>query len=127
LPSYFYPFVQAFSLGVFFFSNRRKEKNTKKKTIEKKKMQKREGAYFQAPVLPSHFWLLLLPFCFKCFFLASSYSQIEEKKEKFKEKEKLNHKEEKNAKKGRSLTSSVASAFGMKRSSCFLLSTFLQH
>jgi hypothetical protein len=32
----------------------------------------KEGAFFQAPTLPSHFWVPLLPFCFKCFLLASS-------------------------------------------------------
>jgi hypothetical protein len=30
--------------------------------------------------LPSHFWFLLLPFCFKHFFLASFSSQTEKKK-----------------------------------------------
>jgi len=39
----------------------------------------REGAFLQAPTLPSHFWLSLLPFCFKHFFLASSFSQAKEK------------------------------------------------
>jgi hypothetical protein len=57
-------------------------------------MQIREGAYFQAFALPSHFWLLLLPFRFKCFLLTSSSFQTKEKK---------NHREEKNAKKGGNL------------------------
>jgi len=30
--------------------------------------------------LPSHFWFLLLPFCFKHFLLASFSSEIEKKK-----------------------------------------------
>ncbi len=61
----------------FFFSNTKKTKHTKK---QQKKTKRREGVYFQAPALPSHFWLLLLPFCFKHFLLASSSSQAEEKK-----------------------------------------------
>jgi len=37
---------QTLSLGIFFFSTRRKEKQTKKKkTIEKKKMHRKEGAF----------------------------------------------------------------------------------
>jgi hypothetical protein len=53
---------------IFFFSNRRKKKRKKrKKNIEKKKNAKKGGIFLQAPTLPSHFWLLLLPFCFKCF------------------------------------------------------------
>ncbi len=44
------------SLGIFFFSNKRK-KNThiEKKNIKKKKMHRREGVYLQAPALPFHF------------------------------------------------------------------------
>ncbi len=57
-------------------------------------MQIKEGAYFQTFVLPSHFWLLLLPFRFKCFLLTSSSFQTKEKK---------NHREEKNAEKGGNL------------------------
>jgi len=68
-------------------------------------MQRREGAYFQALVLPSHFWLLFLVSCFcpfvsNTFTLASSF-QVEEKKTHTKKK---NHKAKKNAKKGGSLT-----------------------
>jgi hypothetical protein len=63
-------------------------------------MQIREGAYFQAFVLPSHFWLLLLPFCFKRFLLTSSSFQTKEEK---KHNEKKNHREEKNAEKGGNL------------------------
>jgi hypothetical protein len=55
-------------------------------------MKRRKGAYLQAPTLPSHFWLPLLPFCFKRFLLASSSSQAKEKKRK---QTKENHREEK--------------------------------
>jgi hypothetical protein len=55
--------------GIFFFSRRKKEK----KTIEKKKIQRRERAHFQALALPSHFWFLLLAFCF-CPFVSSTFS-----------------------------------------------------
>ncbi len=61
-------------------------------------MQRREGAFLQTPGLPSHFWLLLLPFCFKHFLLASSSFQA--KKRKNKEKKTIEKKI--NAKKGRS-------------------------
>jgi len=55
-------------------------------------MQRKEGAYLQVLILPSHFWLSLLASCFypfvsSAFFLASSSSQAEEKKEKHKEKQ----------------------------------------
>jgi hypothetical protein len=49
-------------------------------------MQIREGAYFQALALPSHFWLLLLPFRFKCFLLTSFSFQTKEKKNTMKKK-----------------------------------------
>jgi len=60
-------------------------------------MERREGVYLQAFALPSHFLalifaLLLLPFCFKCFFLTSFFSQTKEKKNT---KKKKNHREEK--------------------------------
>jgi hypothetical protein len=76
-------------LSSFSFQTQRKQ-NTQENN--KKKTKRREGVFLQALVLPSHFWLLLLPFCFKHFLLASSSSQIEEKKRKTKKK---NHKEEK--------------------------------
>jgi len=69
-----------------------------------KKMKRKEGTYFQALTLPSHFWLPLLPFCFKRFLLAPS-SQVKEKKKKTIEKKK-------NVEKGRSFP----------LSSCFALS-----
>jgi hypothetical protein len=53
-------------------------------------MWRREGAFLQAIVMPSHFWLLfslsLLPFCFKHFFLTSFSSKAEEKKKKQRKK-----------------------------------------
>ncbi len=69
-------------------------------------MQRKEGAYLQALTLPCHFWLPLLPSCFcpfisSAFTLASSFSQVEEKKKK--NTKKKNHREKKNAEKGRSL------------------------
>jgi len=42
-----------------------KEAKTYNKTT--KKTKQREGAYLQALALPSHFWLMLLPFRFKLF------------------------------------------------------------
>jgi hypothetical protein len=99
------------------FLFKHKENKTHKKTT--KKTKRREGAYLQAFTLPSHFWLLLLPFYFKRFLLGifffssiylsisndfslvSSSSQAEEKKGKTQRKN--NHREEKNAKKGESL------------------------
>jgi len=77
---------QTLSLSIFFFSNKRKTKRTKKnKTIKKKQMQKKDGAFLQVPVRPSHFWLLLLPFCFKRFFETSFSSQAKEKKRNHRE------------------------------------------
>jgi hypothetical protein len=60
------------------------------------KMKRKEGTYFQALTLPSHFWLPLLPFCFKRFLLAPS-SQVKEKKKKTIEKKK-------NCRKGKELS-----------------------
>ncbi len=69
-------------------------------------MQRREGAYLQTLVLPSHFWLPFLasyffPFVSSIFSLASSSFQTKEKKRKHKEKKTIEKK--KNAKKGGSL------------------------
>jgi hypothetical protein len=59
---------------MFFFSGRRKEKKHKEKeNHRRKKYAEKEGAYLQAPVLPSHFWLLILPSCF-CPFVSSTFS-----------------------------------------------------
>jgi len=68
-------------------------------------MQRREGAFFQALVLPSHFWLPLLasyfcPFVSSTFSLESS-SEAEEKKKENKEKKTIEKK--KSVEKGRSL------------------------
>jgi len=88
-----------------------KKKNTKKKkTIEEKKIKEGKELTFKLPfyllMFGSCFCLpasafLLLPFCFKCFFLASFFSQIEEKK---KTQRKKNYREEKNYKEGREFT-----------------------
>ncbi len=43
------------------------------------KTKRREGAYLQAPAMPSHFWFLLLPFYFKRFLLTSFSSQTKNK------------------------------------------------
>jgi len=69
-------------------------------------MQRREGAYLQTLVLPSHFWLPLLASCFypfvsNVFSLAFFSSQAKEKKKKHKEKKTIEKK--KNAEKGGSL------------------------
>jgi uncharacterized membrane protein len=72
-----------------------------------KKTKRREGA----PTLPSHFWLLLLPFCFKHFFLASSFSHAKEKRKKTKKKKTIEKK--KNAKKGKSFPSSSRYALSL--------------
>jgi len=95
LPSYFCTFISnAFSSHLLLFKQR-KEKNTKKK-----KCRERERAYLQAPALPSHFWLLLLP-SFFCPFVSNTFYWhlllLKQKKKKTIEKKK------KNAKKGGSL------------------------
>jgi hypothetical protein len=71
-----------FSLGIFFFSSKRKEMKTKeKKTIKKKKNAKKGvsfplSSHYALSLLAPASALLLLPFCFKCFFLTSFFSQI---------------------------------------------------
>jgi hypothetical protein len=57
---------------LFFFLNTPKN--------NPKNPNRKEGTYFQAPALPFHFWVPLLPFCFKCFLITSSYFQTKEKK-----------------------------------------------
>jgi len=69
LPSHFCPPIFALmfhvlSLSIFFSSRRKEKKHKEKKNHRGKKNQRREGAYLQAPILPSHVWLLLLPSCF---------------------------------------------------------------
>jgi hypothetical protein len=72
------------------FLKHKKDKTHKKNN--KIETKRREGAYLQALALPSHFWVPLLPFYFKCFLLASSSSQVERKKQK-------NHRKKRNANK----------------------------
>jgi Na+/H+ antiporter NhaD/arsenite permease-like protein len=91
-------------------------------------MQRKEGAYLQVLTLPFHFWLLLLasyfcPFVSSTFSLASSSFQAKEKKEKHKEKKTI--KKKKMQRREGTYLSYLVFAFGMKHSSCFLLSTFL--
>ncbi len=72
LASHFCPFVSnAFFWQLFIF------KQKKQKTIEKKKNVKKgksfpSSSYFTLSLLAPTFALLLFPFCFKPFFLASS-------------------------------------------------------
>jgi len=84
---------QTFSLGIFFFSS-------KKKNHREKKNPEKGGSLPLSFCSALSFWalasgLLFLAFCFKHFSLASSSSQAEEKKKK--------HKEKKNVVKGGSL------------------------
>jgi hypothetical protein len=72
----------------YSFQTQKKTKHTRK---QQKKTKRREGAYLQALALPFHFWLSLLPFYSKCFLLASSSYQVEEK-EKNKEKKTIEKK-----------------------------------
>jgi hypothetical protein len=60
LPFYFKHFLLASS---FFKGEKKKKKEGKKKTIEKEKNAEKGRSF--SPVLPSHFWLPLLPsrFC----------------------------------------------------------------
>jgi hypothetical protein len=80
----------------------KKEKHKEKKIIEKKKMQRREGAYLQAPFLP-----FIFGSC-SCLFVSSTFSWhfllFKQKKKKEKHKEKQIHKKKKNCRKGRELT-----------------------
>ncbi len=73
------------------FLLKHKEDKTHKKTT--KKTKRKEGACFQALALSSHFWFLLLPFCFKRFLLASFSSQKTK-----------NHREEKKCKERKELS-----------------------
>jgi hypothetical protein len=60
-----------------------------------------KGAYLQAPALTFHFWLPLLPFRFKHFFLVSSSFQREERKKNTEKKKTIEKK--KNVEKGGNL------------------------
>jgi len=73
-----FPF-QVFSLGIFFFSNRRKKKHKEKKTIEKKKYAKKGRSLPLSSCSTSSFFapafaFSLLHFHFKCFLLTSFFS-----------------------------------------------------
>ncbi len=57
-------------------SSSQTQKRQNKQKNNNKKTNRREKAYFQAPLLPSHFWLSLLPFYFKRFLLASSQEKV---------------------------------------------------
>jgi hypothetical protein len=83
-PAFTFSF-QVFSLSIFLFSSRRKEKKHKeKKSIEKKNAEKGgslpSSSFSALSFLALASGLLLLPFRFKHFLLASSFSQTEEKK-----------------------------------------------
>jgi hypothetical protein len=75
-----------------FFILKHKEDKTHKKT--KKKTKRKEGIYFQALTLPSYFWLPLSPFCFQCFLLAPSSSQVEGKKKNHRKEKKCRERKE---------------------------------
>jgi hypothetical protein len=112
--------------SIFFFSSKKKHKE--KKSIEKKRNAKKGGSLLSSfrstlSLLAFASGLLFLPFCFKCS-LASSSFQVEEKNNT---KKKITIEKKKMQRREGSYLSSFASAFGMKHSSCFLLSTFLQH
>jgi hypothetical protein len=78
-------------LPSFFSSQTQRRQNTQK---QQKKTKRREGAYFQAPTLPFHFWLLLLPFYFKRFLLTSFCPQAEKKKKNHREEKKFREEKE---------------------------------
>jgi hypothetical protein len=91
-----------FSPGIFFFSSRRKEKkNHKKEKNVEKGWNFLSSSHFALSLLAPVFALPILPFCFKHFFLASSFSQAKESKKKTKKK---NHRKEKKCREGRELT-----------------------
>jgi hypothetical protein len=75
-----------FSPSIFLFSSRKKEKKTKKKKNAEKGRSFPLSSHSTLSLLAPTFALLLLPFCFKHFLLASFSSQVKEKKEKHKEK-----------------------------------------
>jgi hypothetical protein len=97
----------------FSFQTQRRQSTQENK---KEKTKRKEGAYLQAPVLPSHFWFLLLPSHFYPFVLNGfSFiyfsSQVEEMKKKTKKKKTIEKK--KNAEKGRSFPLSSCSAMSL--------------
>jgi hypothetical protein len=70
-------------------------------------MQRKEGDYIQAPTMPSHFWLLLLPSYFYPF-VSSVFSWhlllLKQKKRKTNTKGKKNHRKEKKCREEKELT-----------------------
>jgi len=112
------------SPSIVFFSSKRK-KNHRTKKNSKKERSLPLSSHFALSFLAPTSTLLLLPFCFKCFLLASFSSQP---KKKHTHKEKKNHRKEKKMQRREgAYLSSLDSTFGMKRSSCLFFSTFLQH
>ncbi len=179
LPSHFCPSVSNIFFDIFFFSSRRKEKkNHREEKNAEKGRSFLSSSYFALSLLAPAFALSLLPFCFKCFLLASFCFQaiffkktIEKKKNakkggnftpssshstllllaptssllflsfcfkcfllgifsflsrRIKKKKKKPQRKKKMQRRKGIYLSSLAFAFGLKRSSCFLLSIFLQ-
>jgi hypothetical protein len=87
-----------FSLGIFFFSNKRKEKKTQRKKNHREEKICGEGknlpssSHSTLSLLAHVSTLPLLHFRFKRFFLASSSSQTKEKKKKKKKKKTIEEK-----------------------------------
>jgi len=91
---------KCFLLAFSFYQTEEK----KRKPQRRKNMQRKEGAYLQAPTLPFHFWLPLLPFRF-CISISNAFSWhlLLFKQKKTKKQKKKPIEKEKNAKKGRNL------------------------
>jgi Na+/H+ antiporter NhaD/arsenite permease-like protein len=80
---------QTLFLGIFFFLRKKKKKKKKKhrkKNVEKEKNLLSSSRFALSILTPASSTLPLLPFCFKCFLMASSSFQTKKNK---------NHKEEK--------------------------------
>jgi hypothetical protein len=92
LPSHFCTSVSsAFSWHLFIFKQKKKththkEKKTIKKKIYVKKRSLPSSSHSAFSLLTPIFTFLLLHFCFKCFLLASFFSQAKEKKKNTKKK-----------------------------------------
>jgi hypothetical protein len=84
-----YLFVSNAFFDLFFFYSTKKKK--------KKRLQRKDGAFLQAPNLPSHFWFPLLPSHFCSFVSNALFSHLLLLKQK---KKKENIEKKKNAKKG---------------------------
>ncbi len=127
LPSCFCPFVSNtfFQHFLLFKQKKRKKKPQKRKKNAKKGGSLPSSFHFAFSLLTPAFALLFLPFRFKRFLLGIFF--FSSKRRKRKHTKKKNHrKEKKMQRKEGAYLSSLASAFGMKCSSCFFLSTFLQ-